>query len=168
MTLAEEWRPWRDGNYEVSSHGRVRRAKPGRRTEVGRLMTPITLKIGYLMVGPTVNGKNVNTFVHAMVAECFIGPRPEGAEINHIDGNKANPHVSNLEYVTHAENMAHAGRTGLMVRGERHGGAKLSDVQTAEIRTRRAAGERGCDLAREYGVSDVTVCNIHKGNRRAS
>lgn len=43
--------------------------------------------------------------IHEIVADTFIGPRPEGMEIDHKDEDKSNNHVTNLEYVTHAENM---------------------------------------------------------------
>lgn len=166
--MNETWKPWRNGDYEVSDLGRVRRARPGRRTFAGRMMTAIRMKIGYLMVGPTIDGRNVNTYVHEMVAECFIGPRPDGAEINHIDGDKSNARASNLEYVTHAGNMAHARRTGLMRVGEDHGNAKLSNADVADIRASHAAGAIGSDMAREYGVSPSTVSQIVNNKRRTA
>lgn len=48
------------------------------------------------------------TKAHIAVAHAFLGPRPEGKEVNHIDGNKSNNHFSNLEYVTHSENIKHS------------------------------------------------------------
>lgn len=44
-------------------------------------------------------------FIHNAVAECWIGPRPEGLEVDHIDRNSLNNHYSNLRYVTRSENM---------------------------------------------------------------
>ena len=126
------------------------------------------LKIGYMTVNPVRDGKNVSTYVHHLVAEAFLGPRPPGLSINHLDGDKTNNHVENLEYVTHAANMAHAARTGLMQHGEGHASAKLSDAQVDAIRAARVAGERGVDVARRFGVSQTTVCNIYHGQRRAS
>ncbi len=51
--------------------------------------------------------------VHRLVAEAFIGPIASGLTVNHLDGNKANNDVENLEIVTRAENSQHAMRTGL-------------------------------------------------------
>lgn len=43
--------------------------------------------------------------IHRLVAEAHLGPRPKGYEVNHIDENKQNNVLENLEYVTHSENM---------------------------------------------------------------
>lgn len=52
-------------------------------------------------------------YVHRVVYELFVGPIPKGYDINHIDGNKFNNNVCNLEAVTRSENQNHAFRTGL-------------------------------------------------------
>lgn len=167
-SLTVEWRPWRDGAYEVSSDGRVRRAKPGRRTQVGRELSLILGAVGYFVVSPVTDGKNRRHYVHRMVAECFLGAGPPGAEVNHIDGVKTNNNVENLEYVTHAENMAHAGVTGILPSGERHPGAKVTDAQVREIRDRRATGESLPSIAKDYGIARSTACQIANGTRRTS
>lgn len=155
---SERWRPVLDGNYEVSDFGRVRRAKPGSRTREGRVMALVLLPIGYYSVAPTIKGRNRSTYVHALVAEAFLGPRPKGASINHRDGDKQNNRASNLEYVTHAENMAHASREGLMAHGEKHYNAKLTEDLVREIRASHAAGTSMGALARKHGVA---VSAIH-------
>jgi hypothetical protein len=164
--VSEQWRPIFGGAYEVSDFGNVRRASAGRRTFVGRLLKPTPLKIGYFKVAPVVDGVNRFSYVHVLVAEAFLGPRPPGTDINHIDGNKQNNRVANLEYVSHAANMAHASRIGLMPRGERHYSAKLTDEQVEQIRAARAAGEPGVSVAARFGVSGSTVSQIVHGARR--
>lgn len=98
-------------NYEASSGGQIRRIG----SEAA--LAPSPSGHGYLKVvvfefwgGPRVTRK-----VHTLVAEAFLGPRPPGRETNHIDCNKHNNAVANLEYVTRAENMAHASLRGRMV-----------------------------------------------------
>ena len=68
-----------------------------------------------LFVTLSKNGKYKPTKVHKLVAAAFIGPRPEGLEINHIDGDHQNNAASNLEYCTQSENMKHAVRLGLVI-----------------------------------------------------
>lgn len=78
-----------------------------------RNMTPLQLrkdKDGYFEVGLYRNKKRYFRRVHRLVAEAFV-PNPEHLpQINHIDGNKQNNHVSNLEWCTCSENMLHAFR----------------------------------------------------------
>ncbi len=104
---AEIWKPCVgfENFYEVSDLGRVRRT--------GKDVLAFKKHSGgYVMVCLHVNRPAYRT-VHSLVCEAFIGPRPEGAEINHRDANKQNNYPSNLEYVTHAENMRHAVENGL-------------------------------------------------------
>lgn len=164
--MNEEWKSVVGGAYEASDLGRVRRATPGRATWPGRILAPLRLKNGYLGIHPVVAGKNVQMYVHRLVAEAFIGPCPAGAEVNHIDGDKANPAAANLEYVTHAENAAHAVRLGLSPSGDRHPGSKVTDEQVREIRSASSAGARGCDLSARYGISPATVSEIVHGKKR--
>lgn len=68
---------------------------------------------GYLYLRLSNNGVISNEYVHRLVAKTFI-PNPDNKpEINHMDGNKSNNHVSNLEWCTSSENKKHAIRTGL-------------------------------------------------------
>lgn len=63
---------------------------------------------GYARVGLMKDGKQKQVFVHRLVVEAFITEIPKGFYVNHIDGNKANNHVSNLEIVTQSENSMHS------------------------------------------------------------
>jgi hypothetical protein len=73
-------------------------------------------KNGYLQVSLCADGKQKKVEVHLLVARTFI-PNPDNKEIvNHKDGNKHNPKVCNLEWVTRKENTAHALQTGLRKR----------------------------------------------------
>jgi len=158
--MIENWKPCAGGNYEVSDAGRVRRGTTGRRTWPGRMTKPSLLNIGYYSVAPTVDGKNVRHYVHRLVAEAFLGPCPDGHEVNHINGIKTDNHVSNLEYVTHAENMSAAGRGGLLTRGEAHPGSKLSEADVRAIRAARGDGESFGRIAARFGLSTATVYGI--------
>ena len=150
-------------NYEVSNQGSVRRSSAGRRTFAGRVLSPIKMTIGYFVVKPVIDGKNVVFYIHDIVAASFIGAKPKGSNVNHKDGNKTNNNVSNLEYVTHAENMAHAGKTGLLVRGTSHPIAKLNEESVISLRLDRACGMSYTKLAQKYGIAPMTAHSAVNG-----
>lgn len=113
----EEWRvvPILRGEYEVSSFGNIRKASTKRLTKltISTVGYPVFSVRGDLLDPPRPRSKRFPIYVHTCVALSFI-PNPRNLrEINHIDGNKANNKVSNLEWCTHAENMEHAGKRGL-------------------------------------------------------
>jgi hypothetical protein len=123
---------------------------------------------GYKFVKLNKGKSSKTTAVHRLVALAFI-PKPDGCNcVNHIDGNKTNNHVSNLEWTTQSENMKHAWRTKLCTGtkkelGEMHHQAKLTNEQVAEARRRYAAGERAKVLAEEYGITRTAFHNMLTG-----
>ena len=105
----EIWKPITNfPNYEVSNLGQVRNIT------TNKLKACRVDHFGYKCTDLYNNGKSKTIKVHKLVAESFIGNRPLNCEINHIDGNKQNNKVNNLEYVTRSENILHAFRTGLI------------------------------------------------------
>lgn len=117
----EEWRPVAgyEGRYFVSNYGRVKSyMRKGhfneRCSEFAHLLRPRRSKNGYLSVqlcGSGISSHRTIT-IHRLVAAAFLDLE-DGMVVNHIDGDKANNHVSNLEVVTYTENSKHAIRTGL-------------------------------------------------------
>lgn len=106
--------------------------------------------------------------IHRLVAKAFI-PNPEGlAQVNHIDGNKGNNRVDNLEWVSPSRNIKHAYETGLMKKdhliGENSAVSKLTWDKVREIRKRLKEGQKGKELAEIYGVSSGTISYI-KNNK---
>ena len=109
---AEIWKPvvGYDGLYEVSNLGRVKSLP--RKNAKGGLKSPKETKWGYLMCQLWKDGKVKNHSVHRLVADAFI-PNPEGKQtVNHIDCNKHNNRVDNLEWATQSENVRHSVRLG--------------------------------------------------------
>ena len=97
--------------YEVSNKGRIRSQKVG-----WKLVRSLNTRVGYKYID-LWNEKGGKSFrVHILVLEAFVGPRPSGSvtyETNHIDGDKLNNDLRNLEWVTKSANMCHAIKSGL-------------------------------------------------------
>lgn len=147
---------WNPGTYRLCS-------VPKRRAEH-------LLPTGYLQVRLMVEGVRANALAHRLVYRHWNGPLPEGMEVNHKNGQKADNHPCNLELATTSQNQIHAlrvlqvGRTDQ--RGEKNAMATLTDVQVAEIRRRRSAGELLTSIAKDYGVAFQTISRIALHQRR--
>lgn len=104
-SLTETWRPipGYERTYRVSSLGRIY-SIPRPRTRGGLLSVKIS-KRGYPAVALVQDGKQVTHEVHRLVALAFLGPRPAGADVRHLDGDCLRPHVDNLAYGTRSENQ---------------------------------------------------------------
>src|SRR5687767_11715471 len=102
----EEWRPvvGFEDTFHVSNHGRVKRVRDARTDYYVKLMPRHVSSGGYYVMNLTRHNKHATRFVHVLVAAAFLGPKPSGQVVNHIDANRLNPHLSNLEYVTAREN----------------------------------------------------------------
>ncbi len=125
-------------------------------------LDPSPNQYGYYAVTLWKNGVSHQIKVHQIVAAAFIGPCPDGMEVNHKDGNKLNNSVSNLEYVTKQENTQHAVETGLMHWGERSPHSKLTNQQAKEIRERYTT--RQVEKVMEiYGLSRRTAYRVLAG-----
>lgn len=114
--MIEVWKPIENyDEYEVSNHGRVRRwFRSDLRMYRGRfkILKPGISK-GYYKVELYSNKVSKTKKIHRLVAKAFILNPENKPEVNHIDGNPLNNHISNLEWVTQSENGLHAYRIGL-------------------------------------------------------
>lgn len=159
----EEWRSISalDGYYEVSSLGRVRRAKPGPPSRVGKILRPALNRRGnYWQIATCIARVQRTHKVHQLVAEAFCGPRPSAkCEVNHIDGNRLNNRADNLEWTTRTQNLIHAYAHGLQPSraGTRNVRARLSLEQVMFIRASNAASSA---LASMFGVHISTVQRV--------
>ena len=160
----EEWRdiPGYEGRYQVSNMGNVRSLD--RRVNVchgatrlmkGRVLKPADSKHNphlYVQLGH----KQAGSPVHQLVALAFLGPRPEGLDVRHLDGDPRNNRADNLAYGTRTENILDVYRIGRAWR-------KLTVEQVHDIRARLQSGEKGRDLAKAYGVSETHISDIKTG-----
>ena len=102
LSNMEKWKQVEDfTNYEISSYGRVRKGE--------RVLTPQIHR--YVNILFWKDKKYHMRYVHRLVAQAFMSNEKE--TVNHIDGDKHNNNVDNLEWATRSENMKHAWDTGL-------------------------------------------------------
>lgn len=143
-TTPEQWRPVNYG---------------GRKLQRGRLLKP-DLNWAYPKVSLCRNPGRRRATVHELVLLAFVGPRPPGEECRHLDGCRANNHLSNLRWGTRLENAADKTRHGVMAKGSGHGMAKLTETEVREIRIRHAKGETQTALAEVFGLSRGHVSDL--------
>ncbi len=157
---------WKDvvgyeGLYEVSNKGRVKTFV--RQHKI--LKTPLN-QHGYPYTGLTKDGKHNTYLVHRLVAIAFL-PNNDHDKIfvNHIDGNKANSNVENLEWCTVKENNNHAVQNGLKTyenaKGEGNTSAKLSGQQVLEIRLLHSSKSMSRSaISTKFDIAKSTVTRI--------
>lgn len=124
-----------------------------------------SLSRGYLKVGLTLRDGRPRTFrVHTLVAEAFLGARPEGVDINHRNGIKTDNSITNLEYISRSENNLHAHALGLArpARGTSNVRATITEAQARYILQMKGVKQQQ-ELADEVGCTRSVVANIHSG-----
>lgn len=165
----EIWKeiPGYEGVHWVSDRGRIWTVFRwvamfnGARCKYGGFRKPGGKKKSYLWI--ELDRFSRGRPVHRIVWEAFRGPIPEGKEINHRNGKKRDNRISNLEVVTHSENMKHAYDNGLIPsrKGEGNTKAKLTEKQVRKIR--EEFGKGGVSLAslsRKYFVTTATISAV--------
>lgn len=170
--VAEEWRAVAENPYyEVSNTGKVKSlartvmrkdGKPYRTKD--RIMAIASLPKGYRFVSLYDEQGDRQHYVHRLVARAFIGPCPDGHEVNHIDGDKSNNCVENLEYVTRAGNMAHAkamGKAGLC--GEQNYACRHSEEKIRRGYEMVKSGMQYKQVAEAVGVSQGALESACRG-----
>lgn len=147
---------WKDikgyyGIYEVSNFGNV---KSLHSRNFGMILNKIN--DNYLYVNLFYKKKRLKIGIHRLVAIAFI-PNPENKpQVNHIDGDKLNNNVSNLEWSTSKENIIHSYKNNLQIKGNH----KLTKEQVVEIR--KINGSNFTEISKKYNVTRHTISNILK------
>ena len=155
-----------EGLYKVSNLGRILNLNY-RNTGKSKLMTPSANTDGYFKVNLRKNGENKTCYVHRLIAQTFI-PNPENKpEINHIDEDKTNNRVDNLEWKWHKDNINHG------THNERSAKTRTNGKKSKRVLQLSLDGE----LIREWestqecgrnGFSQSAVCNCCNGKRKSA
>lgn len=161
--MHEEWRPVAHcPAYAVSNLGRVRREAPAHGATVGRVLKPQVHAKGYLIVSLSVGGRYRSALVHQLVAEAFLGPRPDGCEVDHIDDDPTNPRAENLQWLTKAQNNRKSRERGLQAVGRMMPQAALTDRAVLEIRALAGIVTQQ-ELADRFGVHRSLISRVQLG-----
>lgn len=146
-------------NYIISDSGKIVN------TKTGRVLKQFLNPKGYSQIQLSTNGLSKTISIHRCVWETYKSVIPKGLEINHIDGVKTNNNISNLELVTHAENVQKAVETGLIKSGVNcllSVGVDQIDVITKEV----VASFGSIRLAaKTTGIANSSICNVCSGKR---
>jgi len=118
---------------------------------------------GYGSVHARVGNRKKSLMAHRVIWEYHHGPIAKSVCVLHRCDNPGCVTLGHLWLGTKADNNQDMVAKGHQVRGERHGSAKLTDLQVIGIRSRGAQGERRCDLSRAYGVSWTQINDILSG-----
>lgn len=151
-------------DYEVSNLARVRNI------ETNVILKEHKQNRGYKMVNLKRNKISKGISLHRVVAIAFI-PNPDNkAQVNHINGDKDNNSVANLEWMTSSENVRHAIKTGLkgILVGTQHGMSKLTTNDVLEIRRIYSKREMNqTKIAELFNIKQTTVSQIINKSRWA-
>lgn len=164
----EEWKPIPgfEGLYDVSDRGRVRSYyKPHHRGYMvaltpQRIISPKPTTSGYLCYELRLGKEGVRKNANRLVACAFLGDRGHGWVAHHINRNRADNRLANLQWLTLAENSSLGDH-----RGEKNGRAKLRRSDIPHIRKLIAEGISHRVIASQYGVAPATISMIATGKR---
>lgn len=169
----EEWRPvvGSEERFEVSNFGRVKRKrqtfwykKQFSRSRLEYILNQFIGSHGYYSCSITgTEAKSSSRTVHSLVAEAFLGPRLDGHEVCHNDGNKLNNRLDNLRYDTAASNAADRKKHGRDNSGEKQGRSKLKSSDISLILELRNQGIHQKVVAEMLGVGRKTISHIELG-----
>lgn len=145
--------------YQISTHGRVRNYR------TGRILKPFPDRYGYLRVSI---GNRDNVYLHRLVAETFYPDHEDGYQVNHIDSDRQNNWILNLEWVSPRENVKWAYDRG----NGKYSQRRATEVASYKNRRPVEIVELGIcfrgivDCADYLGVAPQNVSRVLKGDRR--
>ena len=170
--MKEEWKPVKgsDGWYEVNNQGEVRSWISGNKHKRTRSKKPRLLKAaigpnGRPQVSVIYNFKRRIKRIHLLVAESFLGLRPDKMMCCHKNGNNQDNRADNLYWGTQKENMADARRHGTLTVGSKNARAVIDEAMAMKIKTAIKNGMRNCNIARNLNVTLSIVEKIKDGTR---
>lgn len=176
--MKEVWKdiPNYEGYYQVSNLGNVKSLKKwcgnkyiSKWKNEEKNIRQATHYHGYKYVYLSKNKERKKKYVHRLVAETFI-PNPNNLkEINHIDGNKQNNSINNLEWCTRKENVIHSYKNKLLI-AKRGKDNKNSKAVTQYDIKGNIIKEWYCikDVTRELGIADISISRCCRNKQKTA
>ena len=161
MINMEIWKEIKDydGKYYVSNLGRIK-SMPNKSWSTERILKPVNQTYSFIDLCKDAKVKKLT--IHRIVAIAFIENPLNKPEVNHINGNKHDNRVENLEWVTKSENQLHAIKSGLRTcKGIKNSQCKLNEKKVIDIYTSKMCTK---DLSIKHNISMATICDI-RNNR---
>lgn len=159
--------------YEASNLGKIRRVKGlvnnnlngGRRKVGGKELSQKTKSNGYKEVSLYIDTmKNKMMYVHRAVFFAFNPNEDTSLQINHIDGDKSNNNICNLELCTPSENIKHSYnillRNRIGMKGVNHHNSKLTNEDVINIREEHKLKRNVTELSNKYNIGKSSIIRI--------
>ena len=162
---------WKDVNgyeglYQISNTGRIKslshyarnNVNGGKRLTKGRILSQYKIPNGYFKVQLSKNGVRKKHYLHRIVAKAFLNNKDNLSDVNHIDGNKGNNFVENLEWCNHRDNQIH------MVKNRMTSTAKpVLCVETEKAFSSMTEAEKETGFDRHFIKKSCESGNDYKG-----
>ena len=163
------WKPYPDYPFveanqfgEIRTKDRVVTRSDGRKQFVkGHILKQHLNRSGYLFVYFSINGKQVNLLSHRVIATCFI-PNPDNLpEVNHIDCDRTNNRLENLEWCTRQENISYRDKLDHFVNNNPGRPIFAVDLETGRVFWFKSQ----CEASLRLGVCQGDIWKVLKGKR---
>jgi len=147
-------------NYEIDNNGIIY-------NKYGNQISPCKNNKGYLRVSLSHNTIKKSFLIHRLVAIHFIPNLNNYDQVNHIDGNKTNNSITNLEWCSASDNIKHSFKIGKSnYKGENNGRCKISNIVISQIKDDFKQGLKRKELSLKYNISYSHIVSILSNKRR--
>lgn len=161
---------WKDikgyeGVYRVSNLGRVKsldRIDSSGKKRSGRMMKPGYVGKGYLQIQLHINGKPKHFRVNRLVAQAFLPNTDNKPQVNHIDEDKTNNRIDNLEWTTSTENINFGSRNSKVAKANSKPIKVIYRDNTYEL------WDSATEFAKEFGISQGYINDVLRGRHETA